>query len=366
MKIVIFGPVYPFRGGIAHYTTILSATFRERSHDVLVISFKRQYPRLLFPGGSDRDPSQRPLARVPTEYLIDSLQPCSWIAAARRAIREHPDVVVMQWWTPFWALAWFVIGTLLWLSRQGICIVYICHNVLPHEIRPWDRWLARFALHWGHAFIVQSEQEHARFNMLLGRNTVYVVPQPPYTVFAQQRPSKEEARRVLGLSPNIILLLFFGFVRPYKGLDDVILALPEVIKLYNNVHLLIVGEFWESESKYRTLIEKLGLQQYVHIENRYVPNEEIPYYFAAADFFVLSHRVITGSGSLQIARAFGLPVIDRSILGKWAQTPDDLAKCIITCLRAGKPLDMTTDSVSWDHLAEVIENIVISSKIRCA
>lgn len=360
MNVVIVGPVYPFRGGIAHYTASLSAAFREHGHNVLVLSFKRQYPRFFFPGRSDRDPSQRPLVEVPAEYLIDSLQPCSWVAAVRRIIREHPDVVVMQWWTSFWAPAWLVIGALLYRFARSTRIVYICHNVLPHEDRPWDPWLARLVLRWGHAFIVQSEQERARFNKLLGHESVYIIPHPLYTVFARELPSKEEARRLLGLSLDAVVLLHFGIVRPYKGLKDVILALPQIIESCGDVHLLIVGEFWEPESRYQSLIEHLGLWRYIRVENRYIPNEEVPYYFSAADFFVASHHVMTGSGSIQIARAFGLPVIDRSVLGQWAQTPDDLARCIIVSLRE-KPPVRAVDEVSWSHLVEIIEKIVASS-----
>ncbi len=308
MRVTLVGPVYPYRGGIAHYTTMLYRALRERGHDVLMVSFKRQYPRWLYPGRSDKDPSKKPLVVDDAKYWIDSLNPFTWLSTFWRIRRYRPDVLVLQWWTTFWVPVWFAFGILnhLFLHKP---LVYICHNVLPHETRRWDPWLARVVLRWGARFIVQSEEEQERLTALMPGVQVAVIPHPVYDMFADQRIPRDEARRRLGLPLDVPILLFFGIIREYKGLKDVLAAMPEIRAQLGEMVLLVVGEFWEDKQPYLEMIARLGIADSVIIEDRYIPNEEVGLYFSAADALVAPHRRVTGSGVVEMARGFGVPVV---------------------------------------------------------
>lgn len=312
MKLVLAGPVYPYRGGIAHYTTMLCQALREQGHDVLLVSFKRQYPKWLFPGRSDKDPSKKPLEVEGTQYWIDSLNPITWLVAFWRIRQYRPDALILPWWTTFWAPAWFVLGVLnrLFMRRP---LIYICHNVLPHEVQWWDPWVVRLVLRWGTRFIVQSTEEKKRLADLIPGAQIAVVPHPVYDMFANERIPKEEARRRLGLPFEVPVLLFFGIVREYKGLQDVLTALPEIRARLERVILLVAGEFWEDKERYLAMIERLGVSDSVIIEDRYIPNEEVALYFSAADVLVAPYRRMTGSGAVQMAQGFGLPAIRTDI-----------------------------------------------------
>jgi glycosyltransferase involved in cell wall biosynthesis len=314
VKLALVGPVYPYRGGIAHYTTMLYRALCEREHEVLLVSFRRQYPQWIFPGRSDRDPSKKPLKAEGVRYWIDSLNPLTWLATFWRIRRYRPDVVILQWWTTFWVPAWFVLGVLnrLFLRRP---LVIICHNVLPHEVRWWDLWLARLVLRLGTRFIVQSLEEKGRLLDMIPEAHIDVAPHPVYDMFADQRISKEEARRRLGLSLGVPVLLFFGIVREYKGLKDILAALPKIQARLGSVILVVAGEFWEDKRPCLEMSERLRVSDSVIIEDRYIPNEEVPLYFSAADVLVAPYRRATGSGVIQMAMGFRVPVITTSMSG---------------------------------------------------
>lgn len=312
MRFVLIGPVYPYRGGIAHYTTMLYRALQQRGHEVLLVSFKRQYPLWLFPGHSDKDPSQEPLEVQAARYWIDSLNPVTWLTTFGRIRRYRPHTVILQWWVTFWTPVWLVLGILhrLFLRKT---LVIICHNVLPHEVRWWDRWLARLALRWGTRFIVQSVEEKRKLQTLIPSAKVDIVPHPVYDMFAEQRIAKEEARRQLGLPLDASVLLFFGVVRKYKGLQDLLAALPEIRDHLGRVILVVAGEFWDDKQPYLAMIERLGIQDSVRIDDRYIPNEEVGVYFSAADVLVAPYRRVTGSGVLQLARGLGMPVVTTQV-----------------------------------------------------
>jgi len=311
MKCVLIGPTYPFRGGIAHYTTLLCAHLRQQ-HQVSFISFRRQYPRWLFPGRTDRDPSQQPLT-VDCQRMIDPFNPWTWVQTARHIGALDPDLVLLQWWVPFWAFVW---ACIIWLVRRQVRprIVFISHNVLPHEARWVDRLLARWVLRQGDATIVHSQRDRADLLQLLPGADVRVTAHPTYEIFAQEAPSAHEARRRLGLDVDVPLLLFFGFVRPYKGLRYLIEAMPQGLAALDS-HLLVAGEFWEDAATYRAQIRAQGLEEHITIVDRYIPNEEVGVYFAAADLVVLPYLDATQSGIVQMAYGFGVPVVTTMVGG---------------------------------------------------
>ena len=370
MKFVLVGPVYPYRGGIAHYTTMLARTLAKRCSQLHVVSFCRQYPRWLYPGKSDRDPSQEPL-RVNAEYLLDPFYPWTWWQTARRIAEWKPDVVILQWWTTFWAPAFWVVAYLL--RRKRFPIVFLIHNVLPHEVRFWDAGLASLVLRQAQAFIVQTGHEESRLLSLYPRALVRVCPHPVYDMFVAQRVPKEEAKRRLGLPQDMPLVLFFGIVRQYKGLKYLIDALALLRDWGRPFPLVVAGEFWEDESVYLRQIERLSLQSQVRLENRYIPDDQVSLFFSAADVFVAPYVGGTQSGTVKMAMGFGVPIVvtEKVAEGLASRGPQ------IRVVAAGDAMALASEirdlidndkehtvsperniHESWEELADSIESIV--------
>ena len=285
MKIVLIGPTYPFRGGTAHYTTMLHRTLTSHGHDAVFVSFKNLYPGWLFPGESNQDPSKQPLRTENVHYSISSLNPVSWLTTAAWIRRSKPDLVVLSWWTTFLSPAWLTLSVLLRVLLR-VPLIYLCHNVLPHEARWWDQLMARLVLSTQTGHIVQSDAERTHLHDLLSRASPVVVPTPVFDMFCSELPSKEQARRRLGLSMDVPVLLFFGIVREYKGLMDLLEAVPAIRDRLGDVRLMVAGEFWEPREQYDLKIHELGIEDNVRIDDRYVPNKEVPSYFVAADLVV--------------------------------------------------------------------------------
>jgi len=306
LRIVLIGPVYPYRGGIAHFTSLLSRALEQIHQSIAVISFKRQYPAWLYPGKSDRDPSQLPI-EVSADYSLDPLLPWTWKRTASKIHGFKPDGVVVSWWTTFWAPAY---GYLCWqIQKKGIPVIYLIHNILPHEVRPWDRWLAKIALKRGNAFIVQSTLEQDNLQALIPHAKIRLSPHPVYTVFNAGSITRSEARQKLKLTEVDRVALFFGIIRPYKGLQDALQAIAQLRESGKRVILLVVGEIWGNKQEYLNQVHKSGISDQVVFEDRYIPNEDVGLYFSAADVFLAPYRSSTQSGAVKIAMAFGLPLV---------------------------------------------------------
>jgi glycosyltransferase involved in cell wall biosynthesis len=306
MRVTIIGPVYPYRGGIAHYTAQLAQSLGDAGHSVHTISFKRQYPAWLYPGASDRDPSRNAL-RVEADYLLDPLYPWTWMQTSQLIARQQPDLVVMQWWTTFWAPAYAWLAAAL--RRKGVRVVFIIHNVYPHEPRFFDRALAGLALKQGSAFVAQTMRERERLLALLPGRRVELCTLPVYSVLAGQCIPRAEARRILAVEEKTPLLLFFGIIRPYKGLKVLLEALAQLSEADQYPNLLVAGEIWEEKDSYRQLIMRLGLEKRVRLEDRYVPDEEAAVMFSAADMLVAPYLDGTQSGAAGMALGCGLPMV---------------------------------------------------------
>jgi len=371
VRIVLIGPSYPFRGGISHYTTLLYRHLKRR-HEVRFLSLRRQYPRWLYPGSSDRDQSDFAIREEGTEYVLDPANPWTWLQTIDRACDYRPDLVILPWWVSFWAPSYMTILSIAKRCTQAH-VLYLCHNVVPHEAGGLDRWLTRWALRYGDYFIVHSAQDQSNLQHLLPQARVCRTVHPTYDVFRRQEITQGEASRRLGTPGD--MLLFFGFVRPYKGLEYLISAM-RLILVAREVHLWVVGEFWQSVEMYRSQIESLGLEERVHIVNRYVPNEEVGLYFAAADAVVLPYLSGTGSGIAQIAFGYEKPVVATTV-GDLPEVVEEgktgfivppanaeaLAKAVLAIYeKSGEEwaanIRARRDRFSWDRLADCIENFV--------
>lgn len=310
MRIDMLGPVHPWRGGIAHYTTRLTRQFEAEGHDVRVINLTRQYPGALFPGSTQRDDHESAFV-VDSEAIVDSAAPLTWWRAGARVARRRPDLLVVQWWHPYFAPSF---GTIARRARASdIPTVFVCHNVLPHESSPVDAGLARYAFGGGDRFVVHAESEVERLRRLVWRPHVAVSPHPVYDVFAGADTTREAARRALELDGER-WLLFFGLIRPYKGLDLLIDALAKV-REHDDVRLMIAGEVYGDEAPIRAQIARLGLNDAVRFEPRYLANDEVPVWMAASDAVVLPYRHATQSGIAQVAYACDRAVISTRVGG---------------------------------------------------
>lgn len=374
MKIILVGTAYPLRGGIAHYLALLYHRLLARRHDVQIVTFSRQYPSMLFPGKSQEEVRSSGVA-VPSHQMIDSINPWSWIRTALWIRRQGPDLVVFKYWLPFFGPCFGTIAAIV-RRKTRIKTLFICDNIIPHERRIGDRALTSFAFRFVDQFIVQShavERELQEF--LPGAPSLYV-PHPVYEIFGPAIP-KGRAREQLGLLSSKVLL-FFGYIRPYKGLDVLLEALPRVLQ-HHDVTLVVVGESYEGTSHYLKRTQDLGVSNAVVLHTEYVPSDSVSMYFSACDVVVLPYRSATQSGIVQIAYQFGRPVIATDV-GGLAEVvlhedtglivpPEDskaLAEAIIRFYdenleeRFAQRVKQERTKYTWDALVDALEESVSS------
>jgi glycosyltransferase involved in cell wall biosynthesis len=286
---------------------MLSRSLMESDHETHVISFKRQYPAWLYPGKSDKDPSQVGL-RIKAEYTLDPIYPWTWLNTANSIQEIDPDGVIIQWWTTFWAPAYWALTRRL--RSFGLKTIFVIHNVIPHEAMPWDTWIARNVLRLGDAHLVQSASEQSRLLSLIPDAHPTLCPMPVFNLFPVQNSiTKNDAKELLGIQKDIPLLLFFGIIRPYKGLKHAIEAVSILKNTGVTVQLIVAGEFWEEISAYEDQVSHLHLNDQVTLVNKYIPDEDVGSYFTAADLFVAPYINGTQSASVKTALSFNLPIV---------------------------------------------------------
>jgi len=311
MKIVIIGTAYPMRGGIAHYISLLYKVLVKHGHEVKIISFKRQYPSIFFPGKTQQDLSKE-IEPIPSEPMLDSIGPLSWIRTILAIHRFKANLVIFKYWMPFFAPCYAVISffTRLFTITK---IMYICDNIIPHEHRIEDRLLTSIGLWNVHYFIVQSST--VKNDLLYFRpNAIYrEVPHPVYEIFSNQY-TRDHARKHFHFKSKDKVILFFGYIRKYKGLHYLIEAMSIVLHQMD-VRLLIAGEFYDDRENYLQQIQRLGLEEAVSVIDDYIPNEEVGLYYSAADVIVLPYISATQSGIIQIAYNYEKPVITTNVGG---------------------------------------------------
>jgi glycosyltransferase involved in cell wall biosynthesis len=313
MKIIIVGTAYPLRGGIAHFNGLLAHELEKR-HEVSTITFKRQYPKILFPGTTQDEPGEAP-GSAPAPRLIDSINPFNWIGVAKKIRAEKPDLLIFKYWLPFFGPCF---GTIAWLSKRKskAKVLFICDNIIPHERRPGDIAFTRYAFRHADYFIVQSDTVEEQLNRLFPKARYRKAPHPVYENFGSVQP-KETAKRSLGMASKHVML-YFGYIRRYKGLMVLIEAMARLKSTgfaNGDFLLLIVGEFYDEESKYRDRVRDLNLESNIRFVSGYLPNEQVGPYFSAADVVVLPYLSATQSGIVQIAYNFDKPVIATRVGG---------------------------------------------------
>jgi glycosyltransferase involved in cell wall biosynthesis len=355
VKICLVGPIHPLRGGIAHYNAQLGLELARR-HEVVVISYSRQYPTLFFPGRTQFDPSPHSPA-LAREDLLDSVNPLTWRAAARRVAELAPHVTVVHWWNPFFGLC---IGSTLRLAkrRSHFRTVFICHNIVPHEPFPAAAAFTRFALATGDTFLVHSTADLRALEALRPGGEIVTVSQPPGRGFGESL-GKEVARSRLGLSGNT--LLFFGLIRRYKGLPRLLEAMPRVLEKVDCT-LLVVGEFYEGKEQCLQLISQYRLETKVRVIDRFVPDEEVGLYFCAADLIVLPYESATQSAIVPIAFAFERPVVATRVGGLPEAVRDGDTGLLIEPMRADALADAIVRFYEEDLEPSLRRNIALGPR----
>lgn len=309
-KIVLIGPVYPYKGGIAHYTSLLYRTLAEK-YNVEMISYKMQYPKILF-RKDQKDYSNAMFQVENTQFLIHTANPFNIIRVGKMVKKKNPDMVIMQWWHPYFAPCYRL---LCGAMGKKIPKMFICHNVFPHERFPMDRLLTKMTLKKGDFFIVHAKSDEADLLTIRADAKVRQNPHPTYNAFKIRNINKEQARKELGEGQDTKLLLFFGFVREYKGLKYLLKAMPQVKEKLDNVKLMVVGSFGEDKADYRNLINGMQIEDCVEVVDGYTPDNEVEKYFAASDMVVLPYESATQSGIVQIAYGFEKPVLVTNVGG---------------------------------------------------
>ena len=310
MRVGLLGPLAPWRGGLAQYLALLGESLSERA-EVRGITFTRQYPDRLFPGQSQLDPDA-PRPRFPVESLLDSIGPSSWRRVARRFESWAPGAIILKWWMPFFAPSFAsAVGP---LRRRGTRVVLVCDNLVPHEHRPFDAQLTRWMLRNSDGYLVMSDSVERDLDVLKPGAPRRRVLHPLYAQFDQGRTTREAARVALGLDADAEVVLFFGFIRRYKGLDTLLEAWPRV-RDRRPATLVVAGEPYEDAEEIRRLARQAGGPPSVRLLDRYIADEEVEALFKAADVVVLPYRSATQSGVTHVAYALGVPVITTRVGG---------------------------------------------------
>lgn len=306
---VIVGPAHPFRGGIADTNEAMARAFLRAGHEVNLVTFTVQYPSLVFPGKSQFSDDPPP-ARLKIHRWIHSFNPFNWINAARKIKRLNADVVIIRYWLPLMAPCF---GTIARLLGKRVKVVGLTDNVIPHEARALDRLFTRYFMSACDAFMALSEAVAGDLKRLSDKPSNHF----PHPINDQLGALQEKsaARIALGLSNEPLYFLFFGFIRPYKGLDLLLEALGDERLKHEDVHLIVAGEAYEPLDRYLDLAKRMGIADRVHWFTDFIPNEQVPTYFGAADWVAQTYRTATQSGITQMALHFEVPALITKVGG---------------------------------------------------
>lgn len=370
MKIIMVGPVYPFKSGISYYTGLMCKGL-SKNHEVKVLSYKMQYPKILFKG-EQRDSKDDAVVIENVEYRIHTANPLNWISSARYINAQNPDLVIFQWLHPYLAPCFWSMSKMI-KSR----ILFVCHNVFPHERFFLDKRLTKMTLKQGDFFVTHSVSDAEDLKSIVKNPNHKVAVHPAYNFYKIENMSKEEARKKLGIAEEEKILLFFGLIREYKGLKHLLKALPKVREAVKGCKLLVVGDFRNSEAEYRQIIKEEGISDMVSVFGGYTPYSQVEKFFAACDLVVLPYESATQSGVIQIAYSFLKPVLATNVGGLPDVVEDEktglivgpcnaeaLADAIERFFKENKTEEFRehirkeADRFSWDRMTETIESFM--------
>ena len=319
MKIVILGTAYPYRGGLSAFNERIAYEYQQNGHEVVIYTFSLQYPGFLFPGKTQYsdEPAPKGLKIV---RCVNSCNPLNWIKAGRKIRKERPDILIVKYWLPFMAPC---LGTIARIVRGNghTRIVAILDNVIPHEHRIGDRMFSKYFVGSADGFVAMSKSVLADLGLFDTKKPRQFCPHPLYDHYGQ-RLDKAEAVKALELSDNQRYVLFFGFIREYKGLDLLLKAFADTRLEQLGVKLIVAGEFYGDPKPYTDLIDSLGISDRVVLRTDFIPDSKVNNYFCACDIVAQPYKTATQSGVTQIAFHFGRPMLVTRVGGLPEIVPD--------------------------------------------
>jgi glycosyltransferase involved in cell wall biosynthesis len=377
VKISFVSTFFPYRGGIAHFNALLHRELKKRGHEIQAINFKRQYPAVLFPGKTQEETnaSTPDAYKIPSLRILDSINPWTWLKAGLLVRKSNPDIVLFRYWLGFFAPVYFVISLAVKLF-SNTKVIYIVDNFYPHEKRPGDELLLWLATRLPDGYLTLSSIVQQDLKTDQPKAICTVAPHPVYDIFGHAQ-DKEAARRELGIGPAKKVVLFFGYIRAYKGLDLLLEAVPEILLSQPDTIFLIAGEFYSNEQEYQKLIDTLNIRSHLKLHTSYIPNNEVAKFFSAADCVVLPYKSATQSGIVQIAYHFNLPAIVTNVGGLGEIVVDKktglliqdrsataVSDAVISFFKDYKPEDFRSEietvkkQYSWPYFASQLEELM--------
>ncbi len=362
-NIAFLSVFYPYRGGIAQSSGSLYFALKEKSN-VFPLNFSRQYPDILFPGKSQFVPEGDKTEALNSTRILDSVNPLSWLKTSNYINNLNPDIVLSRFWIPFLSPA---LGTVLKQTKKKSQNIAIVDNAIPHEKRIGDKQLTNYYLKQNHKFVALSKSVERDLYDLLPNPKVYYHPHPVYDRFPESI-EKNIARQKLGIKENDKIILFFGFIRDYKGLD---ILIDSMIYINKNIKLLIAGDVYGSFDKYEEQIKKNNLEERIIKIIDFIPDEDVTIYFSASDLCVQPYRSATQSGIANISTHYNLPIIATDVgglkeviepfnIGKIVEKPDPKELAIkineffSEYIEYSQNFKSYKEFASWEKLAEVI------------
>jgi glycosyltransferase involved in cell wall biosynthesis len=320
-NIVIIGPAYPLRGGLASYDERLAKEFTDQGYNTIIYTFSYQYPSFLFPGTTQYSTEPAP-AKISIKVKINSINPFNWMLVGNELKNLSPDIIIVRYWLPFMGPS---LGTILRRVKKNnhTRIICIADNIFPHEKRLGDKSFTEYFLKPIDGFITMSKKVLADLDQFAKGKPAQFVPHPLYDNFGE-KVSKEEARQKLTINKNDKVLLFFGFIRKYKGLD-ILLNAMKLLKRDSstqNIKLLIAGEFYEDEKNYRELLNDSLIKHNLIVHTQFITDSMVKYFLCAADCVVQPYRNATQSGVTPLAYHFEIPMIVTNVGGLPSLVPD--------------------------------------------
>jgi glycosyltransferase involved in cell wall biosynthesis len=380
-KIIIIGSAYPLRGGgIATFNERLAKEFIDEGFDTTIYTFSYQYPSFLFPGSTQYSSEPAPEG-IPIKIKINSINPLNWISVGNEIKKIKPDIVIVRYWLPFMGPC---LGTILRRvkTNRHTKVICIADNILPHEKRPGDKALTKYFVKPVDSFITMSEKVLDDLKLFAKGKPTQLVPHPLYDNFGEII-SKEEARRKLEINVEDKVILFFGFIRKYKGVDILLNAFKMLNSKFEiqNLKLLIAGEFYDDEKNYASLLNDIEIKDNLILHTHFISDSEVKYYLCAADCVIQPYRSATQSGVTPLAYHFEVPMIVTNVGGLPSMVPDkkvglvaeataeSIAQKINEYFELGENyflpnLREEKKKYSWENMVEAILNLEISTYVK--